>query len=147
MDNPRLYDQDYYAWTQAQVELLKQGKAEQLDCANLIEEIEDLGRAEQREVVNRLTVLLAHLLKWQYQPQRRSRSWEATIRNQRTDIELLLSRNPSLQAYWDEALSLGYRKGRNEASGETDLPVEIFPEQCPYTTQQITDEAFFPDGK
>ena len=147
MDNPRLYDQDYYAWTQAQVELLKQGKAEQLDCASLIEEIEDLGRAEQREVVNCLTVLLAHLLKWQYQPQRRSRSWEATIRNQRTDIELLLSRNPRLQASGAEALSLGYRKGRNEASGETDLPVEIFPEQCPYTTQQITDEAFFPDGK
>lgn len=138
------YDQDYYAWTQLQIELLRQGKVDQLDCVNLIEELADLGRTEQRELVNRLTVLLAHLLKWQYQPQKRSRSWEATIRNQRIDIEVLLRHNPSLQAYWDEALNLSYRKGRNEASSETDLSVATFPEQCPYTTEQIVEETFFP---
>lgn len=145
MNERSQYEQDYYAWTQAQIALLQQRKLDQLDYENLIEELEDLGRAEQREMVNRLTVLLAHLLKWQYQPQKRSRSWEATIRNQRTDIEVLLRRNPSLHAYWSEALSLGYRKGRNEASGETDLPVDTFPEQCPYAIEQIVDETFFPD--
>jgi hypothetical protein len=145
MNERSQYEQDYYAWTQAQIALLQQRKLDQLDYENLIEELEDLGRAEQREMVNRLTVLLAHLLKWQYQPQKRSRNWEATIRNQRTDIEVLLRRNPSLQAYWSEALSLGYRKGRNEASGETDLPVDTFPEQCPYAIEQIVDETFFPD--
>ena len=85
-----LYDADFYAWTQEQAKLLRQQKWESVDIANLIEEIETLGRQERRELKNRLGILLGHLLKWQYQPELRGNSWLATIREQRREVETLL---------------------------------------------------------
>ncbi|MFP4121985.1 DUF29 domain-containing protein [Coleofasciculus sp.] len=119
---PNLYETDFYAWTQEQASLLRQQHWSQLDLGNLIEEIESLGKQQRQELRNRLTVLIGHLLKWEYQPQRRSRSWLATIRVQRRDTVELLKDNPSLKPYLEDALVLAYENGRDLAMGETDLP-------------------------
>ena len=86
MQTTTLYDQDFYAWTQQQVELLKTGQWKQIDIENLIEEIESLGKQQRQELRNRLGVLLGHLLKWRYHPEGRSKSWRATINEQRREI-------------------------------------------------------------
>ncbi len=92
-----LYDRDYYTWTLEQARALRERRTSDLDWANLAEEVEDLGKSERRELQNRLEVLLAHLLKWQFQPKRRSRSWSATIAVQRVKIRQLLDQNPGLK--------------------------------------------------
>lgn len=104
MQTTTLYDQDFYAWTQQQAELLRSGTWERLDIDNLVEEIESLGRQQRQELENRLGVLLGHLLKWRFQPDMRSRSRTATIREQRQQIQDLLDDNPSLKPYLQEAI-------------------------------------------
>ncbi|MDJ0680442.1 MAG: DUF29 domain-containing protein [Xenococcaceae cyanobacterium MO_167.B52] len=96
--NPIEYQTDFYAWTQQQAELLRNKKIEQLDWSNLAEEIEDMGRSEKRQLESRLEVLIMHLLKWQFQPNLRSRSWQLTIKEQRLRLEKLLAENPSLKS-------------------------------------------------
>jgi Domain of unknown function DUF29 len=140
-----LYERDFYAWTKAQAELLRQGTWEQLDLPNLIEEIESLGRQERQELRNRLGILLGHLLKWQYQPAHRSNSWRATIQEQRTRLQLVLNDNPSLKPYLPEAIEIGYRLGQSQAVQETGLDHETFLPDCPYSPEQILDDGFFPE--
>jgi Domain of unknown function DUF29 len=139
-----LYEQDFYSWTQEQAVLLRQGKLTQLDVENLIEEIESLGRQERRELVNRLVVLLHHLLKWEFQPEYRSRSWEATIKIQRLEVAKLLEQNPSLRPYVTEAIADAYLRAIVEVYGETGISAEQMPVACPYSFEQIGDIAFFP---
>lgn len=139
------YNTDFYAWTREQAERLKTGQWEHLDIENLAEEIESLGRQERQELVNRFGVLLGHLLKWQYQPNFRSRSWQATIREQRRRILRLLEGSPSLQPFLPEALELGFEDGMDLAIQETNLPEETFPTACPYTLDQALDAEFLPD--
>jgi hypothetical protein len=139
-----LYEADFYAWTQEQSKLLRSQQWELVDVENLIEEIETLGRQERRELRNRLTVLLGHLLKWQFQPGKRSNSWVAIIREQRREVETLLQENPSLKAYLDEAVQLAYQSGIDLAVRETDLPYKTFPEACPYALEQIFNSEFLP---
>ncbi|MBW4485230.1 MAG: DUF29 domain-containing protein [Tildeniella torsiva UHER 1998/13D] len=139
-----LYAADFYAWTQAQAELLRHQAWSQLDLPNLIEEIEALGKQQRQELRNRLSVLIGHLLKWHYQPQGRSRSWLATLRIQRLDIADLLDDNPSLNPYLAEALVKAYLKGIELASGETNLPSSTFPPQCSYSLAELLDAKFFP---
>jgi hypothetical protein len=139
------YNTDFYAWTREQAERLKTGQWEHLDIENLVEEIESLGRQERQELVNRFGVLLGHLLKWQYQPNSRSRSWQATIRKQRRRILRLLEGSPSLQPFLPEALELGYEDGIDLAIQETNLPESTFPTTCPYTLNQALDAEFLPD--
>lgn len=90
MPNQTAYDTDFYLWTQQQATLLRQGHFSELDTTHLVDEIEDMGRSEKRELENRLIVLLVHLLKWRFQPDRRGNSWSATMKRQRLDIEDLL---------------------------------------------------------
>jgi hypothetical protein len=139
-----LYDQDFYAWTIATAKALRERDLINLDWDNLIEEIESLGRQEKRELVNRLIILVMHLLKWQYQPNKRSRSWELTIKIQRLDVEKLLLDNPSLKSYIKEAISSGYNKAILKAAQETGLAIEVFPSVCPYTWEELIDTNFFP---
>ncbi|WP_233977917.1 DUF29 domain-containing protein, partial [Pectobacterium versatile] len=73
-------------WSNEQAELLRSGKFSEIDCENIAEEIADVGKSEQRELANRMAVLIAHLLKWKYQPERRGSSWEKTIKAQRKDV-------------------------------------------------------------
>ncbi|MBE9055545.1 DUF29 domain-containing protein [Sphaerospermopsis sp. LEGE 08334] len=141
-----LYNSDFYGWTKEQAQLLREEKWEILDKLNLIEEIETLGRQERRELVNRLALLLGHLLKWQYQPEKRSNSWLATIREQRTQVKRILTDSPSLKSYLEEALQLSYEDGINLAVKETNLPYETFPQSCNYTILQILDNEFLPES-
>ena len=139
-----LYETDFYAWTQEQAKLLKHRQWSQLDLPNLIEEIESLGKQQRAELRNRLKVLIGHLLKWQYQPERRSRSCLMTIRIQRRDTQELLEENPSLKPYLEEALQKIYESGRDLAVGETNLPLKTFPENCSYTLEEIFRDGFYP---
>ncbi|MBD2180037.1 DUF29 domain-containing protein [Planktothrix sp. FACHB-1355] len=141
---PSLYETDFYAWTQEQAKLLKHQQWSQLDLPNLIEEIESLGKQQRAELRNRLKVLIGHLLKWEFQPERRSRSWLMTIRVQRRDTQELLQENPSLKPYLQEAIQKIYESGRDLAVGETNLPLKSFPENCPYTLEEIFSDRFYP---
>jgi len=137
-----LYDRDFYAWANEQARLLRAGDLSGADIANIAEEIETLGRSEKRELVSRLTVLLQHLLKWQFQPERRGRSWELSIANARDDLIDQLGDNPSLKAVLPEAIATGYRRARRNAEQETGLPGTTFPIECPWTFEQVMrDEA------
>lgn len=139
-----LYETDFYAWTQEQAEFLRDQRWSQLDLPNLIEEIKSLGKQQQAELRNRLSVLIGHLLKWEYQSDKQSRSWLATIRVQRRDILRLLRENPSLKSYFEEALAEAHKDSRDLAMGETDLPSRTFPKDCPYSLEQILDDNFYP---
>jgi hypothetical protein len=139
-----LYETDFYAWTQEQVALLRSHQWNQLDLQNLIEEIESLGKQQRQELRNHLSVLIGHLLKWEYQPQRRSRRWLATIRVQRRDMLRLLKDNPGLKPYLEAALLEAYKNGRDLAMGETDLPEQTFPPECCYSSAEILAERFYP---
>ncbi|MEH2040661.1 DUF29 domain-containing protein [Nostoc sp.] len=145
MYTSHLYEKDFYGWTQKQVSLLKTQQWEQLDTLNLIEEIETLGRRERQELRNRLGVLLGHLLKWQFQPEKRSNSWLGTIREQRVQIKLLLQDSPSLKPYLDEVFFSVYELGLALAIRETELGENIFPEICPYTLDQTLNPKFLPN--
>ncbi|MEH2418476.1 DUF29 domain-containing protein [Nostoc sp.] len=140
-----LYKTDFYAWTQEQVSLLKTQQWDQLDTVNLIEEIETLGRRERQELRNRLGVLLGHLLKWHFQPEKRSNSWLSTIREQRVQIKLLLQDSPSLKPYLDEVFFTVYELGLALAIRETELGEQVFPEICPYTLDQTLNPEFLPN--
>jgi hypothetical protein len=145
MNTLHLYETDFYAWTQEQINLLKAHQWEQLDTANLIEEIETLGRKERQELRNRLGVLLGHLLKWQFQFEKRSNSWLGTIREQRIQIKLLLEDSPSLKSYLTEIFFSAYELGLALAIRETQLGEQIFPENCPYTVEQTMNSDFLPE--
>ncbi|MDB9451534.1 DUF29 domain-containing protein [Dolichospermum circinale] len=135
----QLYETDFYAWTLEQAKLLKQGQLNQLDILNLIEEIESLGKREKQELRNRLGILIGHLLKWEYQSNKRSNSWKATIREQRRRIKELLEENPSLKSYLSEAMISAYQDGIDLAIQETNLPDTTFPGENPYSISQILD--------
>ena len=109
MPKSGLYEQDFYAWANEQAALLRAGALTAADIENIAEEIESMGRSEKRELVNRLAVLLLHLLKWRYQPGRRSKSWEQSIREQRIRLISHMADNPSLKARQAEAIAEAYR--------------------------------------
>lgn len=139
------YEQDFYGWTQEQAALLRAGRLADLDIDNLIEEIETMGRSEKRELESRLTVLLVHLLKWHYQPVRRSRSWNLTIDGQRIRFFRVFSDNPGLKPLLPDLLANAYRLARVDVSKETGMDIKTFPVDCPWDFQQITDDAYYPD--
>ncbi|AGA89447.1 protein of unknown function DUF29 [Thioflavicoccus mobilis 8321] len=138
------YEQDFYRWTQEQANLLRQGRLSAIDVDHLIEELETLGARERRELTYRLKVLLAHLLKWRYQPKGRSRSWRATIDEQRLSLDDLLDDNPSLRSTLDEQLAKAHRLGRLLAIKETDLDEDIFPGSCPFALADVLAKDRYP---
>jgi hypothetical protein len=131
------YDTDLLAWAEQQVAHLRAGQFDQLDMEHLIEELEAMAGKLRRELKNRLRVLLAHLLKWQAQPKRRSRSWAATIAEQRDQIDSLLEENPSLRQDLDEVVRSAYPRAIRLAAIDTGLPRQAFPAELPYTVAQI----------
>jgi hypothetical protein len=140
------YDKDVVAWAHEQAQLLRSGQLSDLDIEHIAEEIEDVGKSEQRELANRMAVLLAHLLKWEFQPDVRSSSWEATIHTQRNSIERRIRKTPSLKASlsdadwwadaWDDAV--------NAASKETGMAYTDFPDVCSWSQEQVMDHHFLP---
>jgi hypothetical protein len=143
MNTFQLYTTDFHAWTQEQVNLLKTQQWDTLDTVNLIEELETLGRKERQEFRNRLAVLLGHLLKWRFQAKKRSSIWLSTIREQRIQIKLLLQDSPSLKPYLEEVFHTAYELAL--AMRETQLGEQVFPEICPYTSQETLNSEFLPD--
>jgi hypothetical protein len=141
-----LHEQDFYAWTQQQASLLKTGQLSQLDIDHLVEELENMGASEKRELISRLEVLMVHLLKWQHQPALQSRSWILTIEEQRLPLEDHLQDNPSLlnTANLQAAMAKAYRRALVKTEKETGLARSLFPKSCPYTAEQIMDSRFYP---
>ena len=135
-----LYNQDFHAWAQHQVELLRSGQLAKLDIENLVEEIESLGRQERQELRNRLGILLGHLLKWHYQPEARTKSWAATIQEQRRRIQRHLKENPSLKPYLAEAIAIGYEDGLDLVNRETPLDPNQLPQVCPFSEADIFEQ-------
>jgi len=138
------YDVDYAQWCTEQGEALREGRFADLDRENLAEEIESLGRSDKREIESRLKVLLAHLLKYQFQPEREKDGWKLTIKEQRRRLQRVIEASPSLRAYPDRILAEEYEYARGDAAKETGMPIEAFPENCPYRTADVLDLAFYP---
>ena len=128
-----LHDRDFYGWVEQQCAALRDHDSSRLDWDWLSEELEALGRQEYRELVSRLGVLLGHLLKWQLQPERRSRSWFLSVREQRRAIGRLLEQNPSLRPRLDEALADGFQNGVDLVLRETDLSLRAIPAVAPWS--------------
>jgi hypothetical protein len=137
-----LYNQDYYQWLIQTAKLLKKKKFTQLDLENLIEEIESLGKSEKRAISSNLIIVILHLLKWRYQPEKRSNSWKSSIREHRRRMQELLTDSPSLKNYLPEILADCYLAAKKQASDETGLSVVAFPEECPFSLAESLDEDF-----
>ena len=143
--NIQNYREDYHAWALKNAQLLREGRFEEIDIDNIAEELEDMGASKERELESRLGVLLAHLLKWVYQPERRSNSWLATIEEQRRRIERLVRKNPSLKSKIDDCFLDAYGDARLIASRETGLNKKIFPEENPFTLEQTLNNDYWPE--
>lgn len=140
MQTTTLYDQDFYAWTQRQIELLQARQWHQIDIENLIEELDSLGKQQRQELRKCLGILLGHLLKWRYQPEACSKSWFYTIKEQRERIHDLLSENPSLKPYLPESITKAYKDGLNLVGRETPLDPKQLPQSCPFSNAELFDE-------
>ena len=127
------YEDDLYTWVGEQVALLRAGKVSEIDGRNIAEELSDVGNEQLDKLEGAIAVLTMHLLKWDHQSKRRSRSWLATINEQRRRIQRVLRKNPGLKPLVAEAMSEGYADGRDRAVAETGLAYETFPQTCPYS--------------
>jgi hypothetical protein len=143
MATSSLHELDFYAWTQQQVDLIKSGNLVDVDFEHLLEEIEGMGASERRELINRLAILLAHLLKWHHQPSFRGRSWQLTIKEQRRQLQRHLQDNPSLHARLDEFIADSYIDSVLLAAKETGLDESAFPVQCPYAQNDLLNLEFY----
>ncbi|WP_295436016.1 DUF29 domain-containing protein [uncultured Thiodictyon sp.] len=140
-----VYEADFHAWALQNARLLRAGKLTELDVEHIAEELEGMSASERRELLSRLQVLLLHLLKHQFQPERRGKSWLLTISHQRTAIERLLEQSPSLRTLLDDdGVTKVYRKAVHDAVIETDLERHLFPVACPYRLEEILDEEWLP---
>ncbi len=137
------YTTDFYAWTQQQAKLIRNKEIDQIDWQNIAEEIEDMGRYEKRQLESRLEILIMHLLKWQFQPNLRSRSWQLTIKEQRLRLAKLLRENPSLKSSLDDLKEKIYPLAVISAEKETGL--SSFPETCPYEIIDMLSAEFLPE--
>jgi len=140
-----LYDLDFCKWIQHQVATLRAGKFSELDLENLIEEMEAVGRSEKRSLVSSLSLVLMHLLKWQYQPDLRSKSWMFSIRNQRDEVIAILDDSPSLKSFMGTAIERAWNKALIEAEKETGIESERFPQTCPWTFDEFMNDDFWPE--
>lgn len=141
---PKSYDEDFYGWANEQAALLRAGQLALADIGNIAEEIESMGKGEKRELVNRLIVLLQHLLKWEHQPAMRTKSWRTTIRVQRDQIAGHMADNPSLKSKLGQAMADAYRVARLQAGDETELAEAGFPSTCPFSYKTAMDDNFWP---
>lgn len=138
------YDSDFYGWAKEQADLLRAGSLNQLDTQNLLEEIEAMGTSAENELESRLEVLFIHLLKWQFQSERQSRSWTLTIEEQRRKIDRRLKKSPSLKHKLPEILENAYGDAIIGAERETNIKRNVFPTTCPWTFEQVMNNDFYP---
>jgi hypothetical protein len=140
-----LYDQDLYAWAMETARLVRERRFAEIDAVHLAEELESMGKTELRAVESRLVVLLTHLLKWEHQPARRTKSWRRTLIEQRKRIAKLLDGSPSLKPRLPEITPDAYDSALRWAADETGLDEDDFPCTCPYSVEQLLDPEFYPD--
>jgi len=136
------YDRDFYSWLMEQARHVRAGRWDALDRENLAEEIESLGREQFNKLESALRVLLVHILKWDHQPGRRSRSWTISIKDQRIAFDQVLEDNPGLKSRLDEALARAYRRARLKAAEETGLDEDAFPEICTYSWDDLLSREY-----
>ena len=141
----QIHDADFYTWTNQQAELLRAGRFEALDTLNLIEELESMGARERRELETRLSILLQHLLKWRYQPERRGKSWRNTIKIQRIDAARVLADSPGLKPRLPDLFDSAYDRARLLAAAETDMDEDAFPERPPFTLEDALNPDYWPE--
>jgi hypothetical protein len=145
-----LYEHDYYAWIQRQTKAMRERRVDEIDWANVAEEIEDLGKSEKRSIESRLARILEHFLKLNYAPARMrnldGRGWELSIREARRQIRRRLSESPSLRRKTREMVPHAYESGRNATLIALDLPDSALPETSPWTLEQVLDDSFLPDA-
>ena len=139
-----LYERDYYLWLSHTAQLIKEGKFDEVDSANLIEEIEDMGRSEKRAVRSNLIIVLLHLLKYKYQPEKRTNSWKSSIREHRRRLRDDFQVSPSLKQYMTEVFDECYQDGREQAADETGLPLDTFPDLSPFTPTEVLNPDYLP---
>jgi hypothetical protein len=137
------YQDDYHAWALQQAALVKAGRFADLDGKNLADELKGLAVSQEQEIESRLTVLLQHLLKWEFQPDGRTKSWRASILEQRYRINRVIRKSPSLRRHPDTVIDEEYRIARLRAD-ETGLALSRFPSACPYSTADVLEEHFWP---
>ncbi len=144
IDLATLYDRDFYLWIETTSKLLRDGKFHELDIDNLAEEIETMGRSEKHALTSNLRVLLMHLLKYKYQPQKRTNSWKYTIREHRKRLQKLLKDSPSLYRYFIEMFDESYQDARELAADETGMSIDRFPETSPFSQEETLDSDYLP---
>jgi len=142
-----LYDQDLYAWAMQTARMVREKRFDELDLEHLAEELESMGKSELRALESRLTVLLAHLLKWQYQPQHRSKSWQRTLIEQRKRIHRLIVDSPSLTPKLPAVLPDVYESALRLAAEETGMDESDFPQVCPYSVEDLLDGGYYPGSE
>jgi hypothetical protein len=141
-----LYDADFHDWILTTATLLRQRRFADIDIDHLVEELEDMGKRERRALKSHIRNVILHLLKWRYQPDKRSPSWRQSIRNGRIEIHELLRDSPSLASQVLLMLEEGYSAARADAIDETEISESIFPIQCPFTVEQVQDSEFWPEA-
>ncbi|PSB28138.1 DUF29 domain-containing protein [Stenomitos frigidus] len=141
----QLYDRDYYLWLQETAQLLRNGEFARLDVENLVEEIESMGRSDKQAIESNLEVVLMHLLKYKYQPERRSNSWRFTLLEHRNRLTKAFRDSPSLRSYFGQTFDESYQQARKLAAAETGLPNETFPSESPFTPEQSLDADYLPE--
>lgn len=139
---PSLHDSDFYSWTCKQVRLLRAGDLRAIDVDNIAEELETLGRSEAAALRSSLRLIVMHLLEAIHQPDKASRSWLATIRRERINVERSLKDNPGLKHKLVVLFMEACEDGREEALNETGLA--HLPEKPELTLEQVRDKAFIP---
>lgn len=139
-----VYEEDYQVWCERNLDLLRAERWDQVDLENLIEELDGLAKRDRAELLNRVSLILVHLLKWQFQSAKRSTSWRRTIATQRGVVERLLEDSPSLRRRLRQNLARTYVQSVRAAAAETKLDVKTFPNDCPYTEEQILTLEYFP---
>ncbi|MBW4637175.1 MAG: DUF29 domain-containing protein [Gloeocapsa sp. UFS-A4-WI-NPMV-4B04] len=140
-----LYKTDYDGWLEAQIDALEQGQFGALDIPHLIEELEIVNKLVKREMSSHLVTLLTHFLKWQYEPKARSGSWKGVILMSRYSLEEIIEDQSSLNNYWNEAIVEAYIRAREWAEAETEINIKLFPDECPYSVEQIRDQGWLPE--
>jgi hypothetical protein len=147
---PDLYESDYYAWIQGQVRALRQRRIEEIDWANVAEEIEDLGKSEKRSVESHIARIVEHFLKLNYLPRRMKslnrRGWAISLREARRQLHRLLSESPSLRRKTRELFPHAYQGGRNAVLIAINVPESALPETSPWTLEEVLDDRFLPNG-
>ncbi len=145
MLNQVLYEKDFYGWLEHTIDLLKQGRLSELNTEILIDELESMAKRDRRELLSRLVILLAYLLKWQYQSTHRCNSWRGSIVEQRYQIQKQLEDSPSLNNQLETLMRKAYHDAVKLAQAETGIAASQFSKQCEYTLEQILQDEFYPN--